>query len=421
MPIKREPVNTSDEDKIVIGMVVSDDFLKSISGVYKPEYINSPYNKTVAQWCLNHFDQYGKAPGLHIKDIFDQHVRQGLDHSTADLVELFLDRISNEYAKAPHIDVNFMLDEAERFFKRKALKQLSEDIRLAIEQNEDEQDIHDLVADVASSVFDTRGYAFEDSLVTSTELLAKKVKPPRAIVWPWLREGSLSMIYARRGVGKSWLGMIIAVAVTREDYRDIMIGPWYVKNPCGVLFVDGEMGEYDMQDRLAQIINPLGKESRKFPLLVFHGPDYNQKHNKTVNIMHQYWQDRFYDLLKNNRRIKLLILDNLSSLSAGRDENDNQATSLFNQWLIKVRALGVSVIIVHHAGKSGDQRGASILEDALNNTICLKRPKDAQAGGMHFEVEFTKARNDPGGEGYRNFELRLIEDENPRWRRWEMV
>jgi putative DNA primase/helicase len=78
----------------------------------------------------------------------------------------------------------------------------------------------------------------------------------------------------------------------------------------------------------------------------------------------------------------------------------------------------VAVIIVHHAGKSGDQRGASSLEDFLDNTIELTKIKGMESGG-HFNVKFTKGRSDDGEMGFKPFQMHLIEHEdNARWIKW---
>ena len=52
-----------------------------------------------------------------------------------------------------------------------------------------------------------------------------------------------------------------------------------------------------------------------------------------------------------------LILDNLSSLTAALRENDSDSWSPIQQWLLRLRRRGISVLIVHHAGKGGEQRG----------------------------------------------------------------
>jgi hypothetical protein len=422
--VTEETINTSQEDAILIAMITSTEFLKGIIPIYNADYVEGSYTKTVADWCIEHYAEFKKAPGVHIQDIFDRRVREGLAPATADIIEQFLTRLSSSHEKerAHALDVEFAISEAVEYFKFRSVSLLYSDIGYGLDQKESVDSIVQRVGDFVATDFDTTTTSFSESMKSSTNLLNERIKVPRAFLWPWLREGSLNLIYAARGIGKSWLALMIAVSLTREKYQDIEIGPWVVKHPGGVLYMDGEMGFFDMQDRIRQIVGPLGPESRKFPLLVFSSPDYVEKYKKAVNLMKPEWQERIIDFLNANKRIKVLILDNLSSLTAGRDENDNQLTSMLSNWIVRLRAIGITVIIVHHAGKSGDQRGASSLEDALNNTIKLKKPKDTEGGGAHFVITFTKSRNDPGGEGYRSFAIKLMEhDESSRWRIWVQV
>lgn len=65
---------------------------------------------------------------------------------------------------------------------------------------------------------------------------------------------------------------------------------------------------------------------------------------------------------------EMIIFDNLSSLRSGVDENDNSALDAFLQWLLALRHKGYAILLIHHAGKGGDQRGASRLEDFLDTS-----------------------------------------------------
>jgi putative DNA primase/helicase len=65
------------------------------------------------------------------------------------------------------------------------------------------------------------------------------------------------------------------------------------------------------------------------------------------------------------------------------------------------------VLIVHHAGKTGGQRGTSRREDLLDTSISLRRPFDyAPTQGARFEVHIEKARG-LLGEAAKPFEARL--------------
>ena len=48
-----------------------------------------------------------------------------------------------------------------------------------------------------------------------------------------------------------------------------------------------------------------------------------------------------------------------ASLTVGLRENDSDAWSPIQQWLLQLRRRGLSVLNVHHAGKTGGQRGSA--------------------------------------------------------------
>jgi len=65
--------------------------------------------------------------------------------------------------------------------------------------------------------------------------------------------------------------------------------------------------------------------------------------------------------------------------------------------LIRLRHRGLSVVLVHHAGKGGQQRGTSGREDALDTVIALEWPPHYDPEeGCHFHLRFTKARSAKG-------------------------
>ena len=67
----------------------------------------------------------------------------------------------------------------------------------------------------------------------------------------------------------------------------------------------------------------------------------------------------------------------------------------------------MSVLLIHHAGRSDNARGTSKREDILDTIVHLKRPADyAPDQGARFEVHLTKARGVFGDEA-RPFEARM--------------
>jgi putative DNA primase/helicase len=113
--------------------------------------------------------------------------------------------------------------------------------------------------------------------------------------------------------------------------------------------------------------------------------------------------------------VDLLILDNLSTLCAATSESASDAWVPIQNWLLELRRQGIAVLLVHHAGTNGRQRGTSRREDALDTVIALRRPEDySPEQGARFGIHFEKLRNRVDGEGSVPFEVR-VEGGGIRW------
>jgi putative DNA primase/helicase len=87
-----------------------------------------------------------------------------------------------------------------------------------------------------------------------------------------------------------------------------------------------------------------------------------------------------------------LFLDNLSTLASGMKENEADSWELVNPWLLDLRRRKIAVVIVHHAGRSGEMRGTSKREDNVFWIIALDDAKEnaVDKRGARFISRFTK-------------------------------
>jgi len=77
------------------------------------------------------------------------------------------------------------------------------------------------------------------------------------------------------------------------------------------------------------------------------------------------------------------------------------------RWLLRLRRRGISVLMIHHAGRGDNARGTSKREDVLDTVIHLKRPEGyLPVEGARFEVHLTKARGVVGDDA-APFEAKL--------------
>jgi hypothetical protein len=116
-----------------------------------------------------------------------------------------------------------------------------------------------------------------------------------------------------------------------------------------------------------------------------------ERTGKVLNITNREIQDAITERCLASG-VKVLILDNLSTLASGMKENEADSWELVNNWLLDLRRRKIAVVIVHHAGRSGEMRGTSKREDNVFWIIALddaeKNADDRR--GARFVLRFTK-------------------------------
>ena len=229
-------------------------------------------------------------------------------------------------------------------------------------------------------------------LKSATDLVCSDIPPKKLLVSTFIPLASLNMVFAPRGIGKSWFAMGLAKAIAKGE--PTFLG-WKIHESGHVLFVDGEMALVDLKERLLSLFGEQG--CANFHLL----PSEDLYKDGCPICLDKFQeQEAILNLLENMRATgvnpKLIVLDNLSTLRRGVNENDNSEAQVLLDFLVKLRHLGYCVLLIHHTNKGGEQRGASILEVPQDSIIKLSPPPKTEVvfnTGACFNVELTKIRN----------------------------
>jgi AAA domain-containing protein/IclR-like helix-turn-helix domain-containing protein len=244
--------------------------------------------------------------------------------------------------------------------------------------------------------------------VNLADFVAEPLPQRQHVMAPILPERGLAMLFAARGVGKTQIAvnMAWAVACGQPFLR------WYAPKPRAVLYIDGEMPQELLQDRAKAMISPsaCGPPHPDFFRLLSMD---RQELGTSLNLALHDHQAAVEALLDN---VDLLILDNISTLVNSGRENDAESWNEMQDWLLNLRRLGKTVLLIHHSGRGGNARGTSKREDVLDIIIHLKHPEDYEPeDGARFEVHLTKARGVHGDDALP-FEARLdVIDNRDRW------
>jgi len=124
MKIQKREVQGTIERQFLTGAIISDQFLKEARSFYNPDLIETRYVRTVAEWCFRYFEQYEKAPGVHIKSIYEASLDQ-MEPTEAELISDLLASLSDDYARTETLNAPYLLDQAEGWFKRLSLSRLT--------------------------------------------------------------------------------------------------------------------------------------------------------------------------------------------------------------------------------------------------------------------------------------------------------
>ena len=228
--------------------------------------------------------------------------------------------------------------------------------------------------------------AFFDALqritVPCTELGGQEIPECKPVLDDWCWEGDYGIIHGNRGVGKSFLVLAAAVAISGGG----KCGPWQAHSALKTLYVDGEMPHGEIDKRL----KGLGAGEN---LLVAHHDALFHHAEATFHLEDPQQQKDLTRFIHHNG-VRVLILDNHSVLFPGLSaNNDNDAWESIKQWFLELRRRKVCVILVGHNGANGELRGGTRKQDDASWVIRLDRPLAMKGDGARFISSFTKNRH----------------------------
>jgi hypothetical protein len=238
-----------------------------------------------------------------------------------------------------------------------------------------------------------------------THLFPERVQ----LLGPLLHAGDLAMIFAARGVGKTMVNLGIAMALAFGD-RFLR---WKATKPVGVLYLDGEMAGEVMQQRVRAFL-PAGDGEDLAQNFRLFTPDLLPEGQPLPDLSTAAGQQLVEPLI--HADTKVLVVDNLSAWCRSGKENESESWVPVADWLLTLRRRGIAVLLVHHAGKNGQQRGASKREDLLDLVVELRRAGDYDpASGAAFSWVISKGRH-LHGEDAGELDLNLqIKDGLAQW------
>ncbi len=212
-----------------------------------------------------------------------------------------------------------------------------------------------------------------------------------------LVKGSINMLYGGEGQGKSWfsleLGFCCSLGMDFLKYN--------VNNSKSVLYVDGEMLDCEIQERIKSVAkrynraNPSEKifpEDNKFSFLT--SQMLEEEELPPIDLFNSSSRKMLDKIIQKH---DIVIFDNLWNLTlsgeTGEDSlNYDSSWVKINTWLRKWKNQGKTLIVAHHKNKGNDASGSRRIKADMTTIIRLD-PPELPPSILGFKVCIEKGRH----------------------------
>lgn len=232
--------------------------------------------------------------------------------------------------------------------------------------------------------------------------------PPTYLIARHIAEQSVGFIYSRPGAGKTFLALDMALSVAFNQ------SAWFtdeIRTPASaaVLYIASE-GSFGFRNRIAAWMKKSFDPAANNPEEHFF-EDLDNPENNSAKSLPKTPEDNFYmiertinfmdkeDVSKLIRSVQavqssagvqfcLIVIDTVSRAMPGADENLQKDMTRFVQACDLVKdTFKAAVIGVHHAGKTGDMRGSTVLRGAGDFVFRLERKEGSSFGRLYCEKQ----------------------------------
>lgn len=254
LPIIKK-VSNNEIKSIIIGLIVSDDFCKDITPIFKrnPELkysCFSGFHRIVLDWILDYYDSYKTSPKQVIQDIYKKKM-EDLSNEEADMILEFLSHLDDKYEREKNYNEQYSIDQTKLFLRQKNIDILGKKIKEAQNEN-DIDEAERLVAAYKQIEYDTEIYQITDifndvddidECIHHTEDLLFKLPGTLGDTIGWFVRGDFLAVVGPSKRGKSWHLLEVSVQAALNNFRVLHFNCEMSHNKCRKRIYQNFLGE----------------------------------------------------------------------------------------------------------------------------------------------------------------------------------
>lgn len=390
------------EQKILIGMIINDQFLEGIQPFIKTYLVHTSGVKLIIQWCLEHLKSYGKAPGSQYMWEILEEKQHGIPQTEYEFCTSLIDRLDLENVK--EFDAEFELKMAEKYISNRRLELLKKEIK----QLEDVNGCNEILKKYVEELKSTKQQTLPNKVFTAMELMTMEVEEIRWVIDGVIPEG-LTIFAGKPKVGKSYFLMnaMLDLAAGADAFGSIPT------ESSEVLYLAGESTVQLVVNEMQKILG--GNQSAPGNLHVSPMGNWPRMHEGGMDALER-WMEEHPDT-------RLIVIDTLERFKKPQKapgyhySEDYQNIAPLQEFAGKYH---IGVIVVHHTKKTAtadpfDEITGTVGLTAASDSIAkLDRMKTGKEG----RIFAYRGRGIGEGEltfKYNGSRYSLVEDEAERY------
>jgi len=247
------------ERRIIEALIISEEFIRKVLPFLDHRVLESEAARTLAKWCIDYWNQYGKPPRENIQSIFFTNLSK-LRKDMVEWIEVVINSIYGTIASFEIADLDYLIDQSIRYLRK---RRLIYQIGKAAEYLE-----HDDIERAEASLWEGIDLKTESEFGTPLDPFSRQVKPkiqlafaerqepliqtPKALGRFWDREfcrGAFVAIMGREKIGKTFMLIELAMRAIQSGSKVLF-------------FQAGDMTEEQQLRRIAIWINKRSDDKR---------------------------------------------------------------------------------------------------------------------------------------------------------------
>jgi len=258
------------------------------------------------------------------------------------------------------------------------------------------------------------------------EFLAKEYPKTEYLQFPITGKGKIVQVWANAGHGKTWFCLEWACSIANgQDFLKWKYSEGKKHEPYPVLYVEGEMGVSELQDRLFDIEERYLAEGITFNKDYFYIAPLREQPEQTfesltTKVGRANVENTAKRIFKETEKKPFIFLDNITALTVMQEKEGADWVELV-QWLNRLRAQDYGVIFLHHGTKAGDtSSGSNLKERSIDISMHLSIPEDEELLDLDDEkntqikVKFDKWREFNFTQHSKPF-IAVLNRDNTKW------